>query len=71
MVYNTQIYWVFGLYPLSGILETRKQKVAETGSVSDLIGRRKQFQFPQHSVFYFLEYRTLEKVQNPSNSKYI
>jgi hypothetical protein len=23
MAYNTQNYWVFGLYPLSGILKTR------------------------------------------------
>jgi hypothetical protein len=26
MVYNTQNYWVFGLFPSSGILETRKQR---------------------------------------------
>jgi hypothetical protein len=26
MVYNTQIYWVFGLCPSSGILESRKQR---------------------------------------------
>jgi hypothetical protein len=26
MVYNTQNYWVFGLCPASGILETRKKK---------------------------------------------
>jgi hypothetical protein len=24
MVYNTQNYWVFGLFPSAGILETRK-----------------------------------------------
>jgi hypothetical protein len=24
MVYNTQNYWVFGIFPSSGILETRK-----------------------------------------------
>jgi hypothetical protein len=34
MVYNTQNYWVFGLCPSSGILETRKHNVSETGSVS-------------------------------------
>jgi hypothetical protein len=33
MVYNTQNYWVFGLCPSSGILEARKHKVSETGSV--------------------------------------
>jgi hypothetical protein len=29
MVYNTQNYWVFGLFPSSGILETRKHNVSE------------------------------------------
>jgi hypothetical protein len=29
---------------------------------------RKQIQFPKRRVFYSLEYRTTEKVQNPSNS---
>jgi hypothetical protein len=28
-----QNYWIFGLFPLSGILDTRKHKVSETGSV--------------------------------------
>jgi hypothetical protein len=32
-VYNTQNYWVFGLCPSSGILDTRKHNVSETGSV--------------------------------------
>jgi hypothetical protein len=32
MVYNTQNYWIFGLFPSSGILETRKHDVSETGS---------------------------------------
>jgi hypothetical protein len=36
MVYNTQNYWVFGLCPSIGILETRKHNVSETGSVSVL-----------------------------------
>jgi hypothetical protein len=36
MVYNTQNYWVFGLFPSSGILETRKHDITETGSVSVL-----------------------------------
>jgi hypothetical protein len=35
MVYNTQNYWVFGLFPSSGILENRKH-VSETGYVSVL-----------------------------------
>jgi hypothetical protein len=36
MVYNTQNYWVFWTFPVSGILETRKHDVSETGSVSVL-----------------------------------
>jgi hypothetical protein len=36
MMYNTQNYWVFGLCPSSGILETRKHSISETGSVSVL-----------------------------------
>jgi hypothetical protein len=36
MVYNTQNYWIFGLFPSSGILENRKHDVSETGSVSVL-----------------------------------
>jgi hypothetical protein len=30
MVYNTHNYWVFGLFPSSGILENRKHDVSET-----------------------------------------
>jgi hypothetical protein len=29
MVYNTQNYWVFGLYPSSGTLKTREHNVSE------------------------------------------
>jgi hypothetical protein len=36
MVYNTQNYWVFGLWPSSIIPETRKHNFSETGSVSVL-----------------------------------
>jgi hypothetical protein len=37
MVYDThQNYWVFGLCSSSGILETRKHNVSETGPVSVL-----------------------------------
>jgi hypothetical protein len=39
MVYNTQNYWIFGLFPSSGILENRKHDVSETGSVSILRSR--------------------------------
>jgi hypothetical protein len=36
MAYNTQKYWVFGLFPSSYILENRKHNVSETGSASVL-----------------------------------
>jgi hypothetical protein len=29
MVYNTQNYWVFGLCPSCGVLETRKHNVSD------------------------------------------
>jgi hypothetical protein len=35
-LFCAQNYWVFGLCPSSGILETRKHNVSETGSVSVL-----------------------------------
>jgi hypothetical protein len=40
MVYNTQNYWGFGLYPSSSILETIKHNVLDTGSISVLRCRR-------------------------------
>jgi hypothetical protein len=55
MVYNTQNYWGYGLCPPSEIPKTRKNNVSETGSVSKMF-------------FWFLEFRTMEKVQNPRNS---
>jgi hypothetical protein len=36
MVYNTQNYWVFRLFPSSGVLDNRKHDVSEIGSVSVL-----------------------------------
>jgi hypothetical protein len=36
IVYNTQNYWVSGLCPSSGIPETRKHNVSETGAHSVL-----------------------------------
>jgi hypothetical protein len=36
---NAQTYWVFGLFPSSGILETRKHDVSN------------QIQFPKRRVF--------------------
>jgi hypothetical protein len=35
-MHNTQNYWIYGLSPLSGILEIRKHNVSETGCVSVL-----------------------------------
>jgi hypothetical protein len=36
LVYNTQKYWVPGLCPSSGILNTRKHNVSENGYLSIL-----------------------------------
>jgi hypothetical protein len=36
MVYGTQNYWVSGFYPSSAILNTRKNIISESGSVSVL-----------------------------------
>jgi hypothetical protein len=41
MVYNIQRYWVFALFPLSGILENRNHDVSETGSLSVLMVKGK------------------------------
>jgi hypothetical protein len=35
MVYNSQNYWVFGVFPSSGILKNRKNNVSETDPVSE------------------------------------
>jgi hypothetical protein len=57
VVYNTQNYWGFGLFPSSGILENRKHDVSETGSVSET------------PCFLFSRIPDDEKLQNPSNSE--
>jgi hypothetical protein len=36
MVYNTKNYWVTWLWPSSGILNTRKHSISETGTISIL-----------------------------------
>jgi hypothetical protein len=48
---NTQNYWIFGLRSSSGILETRKHNVSETGSVSILrwVGRQYSVGSPRNS----------------------
>jgi hypothetical protein len=43
MVNNTQHYWVFGLFPSSGILGNRKHDVSETHPVSET----SRFLFPR------------------------
>jgi hypothetical protein len=79
MVYNTQNYWGVLVFPSSGILETRNHDVSETGSVSVLRDLNElvslpttpedgNIQFPKRRAFWFLEYRTMEKVLKPSNS---
>jgi hypothetical protein len=38
MVYNTQDYWVFGLWPSSDILDnTKKHNVLETDPISEML----------------------------------
>jgi hypothetical protein len=37
MVYNTQNYWIFGLCPSSGIVETTKHDVSETGCFRNVV----------------------------------
>jgi hypothetical protein len=62
MVYNTQNYWIFGLFPSSGILENtafRKLHLhlrTETDPVSET---------------YSLEYQMMEKSKNPVIMYYI
>jgi hypothetical protein len=53
----TQNYWVFRLFPSSHILKTRKHKFRKL----DLV--------PKRRVFYFLKYRTMDKVRKSSNSE--
>jgi hypothetical protein len=50
MVYHTQNYWGFELFPSSGILGTRRHDVSEIGSVSVLrCGGKTRTQFgPPH-----------------------
>jgi hypothetical protein len=80
MKYNTQNYWVFGLRPSSGIPETKTQPfgnwiydlrdTTENTSLSSLEdGSRSSFRDVVFSIF--LEHRTMDKVQKPSNSEYL
>jgi hypothetical protein len=63
MVYNTQNYWVFGLFPASSILETRKH-VSETGSVSVLPHLRMETD-PVSETSCFLVSRILDDGKSP------
>jgi hypothetical protein len=56
MVCNIRNYWVSGLYPSSGILNTRKHN---EDPVSETL-----------CFLVFLELRTMDEVQNPSNSDF-
>jgi hypothetical protein len=53
MVYNIQNYSVLGLLHCPIFYKTEKTTF------------RKDIHFPKRRVFYFLEYRTMEKSKNP------
>jgi hypothetical protein len=75
MIHNIQNYWVSGLCPSSGILNTKNHNVSGTGSVSVIrcfplfTWERKLIQFPKRWVFFYLEFRTMDKVKKASNSE--
>jgi hypothetical protein len=73
MVYNTQNYWVFGLFPLSGILEnTAFRKLDQFPSSGEGGGEYGQWRMetdPVSETSYSLEYQMMEKDQKPSNSE--
>jgi hypothetical protein len=58
MVYNTQNYCVIGLFLSSGILENTTFRKLDVFPETD----------PVSETSCSLEYQTMEKVQNPSNS---
>jgi hypothetical protein len=72
MVYNTKNYWVFGLLSSSGILEKGKDTDGESQKTQyPLESTYTTGMDPVYAisleprVFYFLEYRTMEKVPKP------
>jgi hypothetical protein len=72
MVYNTQDYWVFGLCPSSDILKTQKNTFRKL----DLFPSSGEGETPTPAsemlcYFVLLEYKTMDKVQKPSNLKKI
>jgi hypothetical protein len=56
MVYNTQNYWVSGLRPSSGILNTRKRNISGTDPVSE--------------TFFFLVFRIPEDRRSPETQQF-
>jgi hypothetical protein len=62
MVYETQNYWVSGLCPLSGILNTRKHNRWENRKTPAPLGPL------ERANFLLLEFRTMDKIQKTSNS---
>jgi hypothetical protein len=83
MGYNTRNCWLSGLRASSGVPNTRKHNVLDLfpplgygGGAPTLLGplERANFnhwiwiQFPKRCVFLYLEFRTMDKDQKPSNS---
>jgi hypothetical protein len=69
MVYNTQNHSGSGICPTSRILKTIRGDVSGIRCFPLFTRGWKQTQFPKRCVFQFLEFRTMDKVQNPSNSE--
>jgi hypothetical protein len=77
MVYNTRNCQVFGPCPSSGILKKLEYKTfrkldqfpssGEGGSLRANLNHWRQF--PIRCVLWFLEYRTIDQAQKPSNSE--
>jgi hypothetical protein len=80
-VCNTQNYWVSGLCPSSGILNTGKHNVSETGSVSKFFLRvptQVSFSLSSHprtetdavaETLYFPVFRIPDSGQTPETSR--
>jgi hypothetical protein len=80
MVYNTQNFWVFGLFPSSGSLENTTFRKLDLLPSSGGGGRAQLSRWllpylplrtetePLSETSCSLQYQTMEKVQQPSNS---
>jgi hypothetical protein len=69
-------HWASGLFPSSGILITNKtQRFAlskgpnRVGASPPFTWGRKQIQFPKRCFLLYLEFQTINEVQNPSTSE--